>query len=451
MGKEGFLTAKAIGNRIKAKGLQKLKWYCQLCEKQCRDENGFKCHMKSESHIRQIKIFAENPDAHISHYSKMFEKGFIDQLFRFHGTKNVLANRIYNEYIAHKEHIHMNATRWSTLAEFVKYLGRESICVVEETERGWWVKYIDRDPNLIARQNAALNRSAEDIDDAKREDEQVLEQQRIARKRAALECRDEEGVDESDMTLTRDSDEKIALGSVSTSKILKRKKLSFQPITLSPGSLGVNRTQLSPLPPAQILSRPLTVMEQIMQEELARKEREQAAQDKTQLFAQANTSQSLEGSDIEAQDASLRKKYSNWLYVGLVVKITNKELEKGMYYGCKGIVMKVVDHFGAQVAVKEKDSTKTMATLLLDQDDLETTVPKQGHKGMIVRGLGRGLLATVMCVQKTEFNCDIQVESGSLKGTTLTARGYDDICRYDKDTVKAKEKEKKKEKKEKGR
>ncbi len=33
-----------IGNRIKAKGLQKLRWYCQLCQKQCRDENGFKCH-----------------------------------------------------------------------------------------------------------------------------------------------------------------------------------------------------------------------------------------------------------------------------------------------------------------------------------------------------------------------------------------------------------------------
>lgn len=40
MGKEkpGFLTAKAIGNRIKSKGLQKLRWYCQMCQKQCRDE-----------------------------------------------------------------------------------------------------------------------------------------------------------------------------------------------------------------------------------------------------------------------------------------------------------------------------------------------------------------------------------------------------------------------------
>jgi len=36
MGKDGksggFLTPKAIANRIKAKGLQKLRWYCQMCQ-----------------------------------------------------------------------------------------------------------------------------------------------------------------------------------------------------------------------------------------------------------------------------------------------------------------------------------------------------------------------------------------------------------------------------------
>ena len=44
MGKDGggFLAPKQIANRIKARGLQKLRWYCQMCQKQCRDENGFK-------------------------------------------------------------------------------------------------------------------------------------------------------------------------------------------------------------------------------------------------------------------------------------------------------------------------------------------------------------------------------------------------------------------------
>ncbi len=38
MPKNEFMTPKAIANRIKSKGLQKLRWYCQMCHKQCRDE-----------------------------------------------------------------------------------------------------------------------------------------------------------------------------------------------------------------------------------------------------------------------------------------------------------------------------------------------------------------------------------------------------------------------------
>lgn len=50
------LSVLQIANRIKAKGLQKLRWYCQLCQKQCRDENGFKCHQLSDSHRRQMEV-----------------------------------------------------------------------------------------------------------------------------------------------------------------------------------------------------------------------------------------------------------------------------------------------------------------------------------------------------------------------------------------------------------
>lgn len=41
------------------------------------------------------------------------------------GTKRVHNNIIYNEYISDRQHIHMNATRWETLTEFTKWLGRE--------------------------------------------------------------------------------------------------------------------------------------------------------------------------------------------------------------------------------------------------------------------------------------------------------------------------------------
>lgn len=59
MGKEkaGFLTPKAIANRIKAKGLQKLRWYCQMCQKQCRDEVLF-CFTMLEP-VMQIMRYVE--------------------------------------------------------------------------------------------------------------------------------------------------------------------------------------------------------------------------------------------------------------------------------------------------------------------------------------------------------------------------------------------------------
>ena len=69
-GKHDFLTPKAIANRIKSKGLQRLRWFCQVCQKQCRDENGFKCHTSSESHQRQMLIVAKNPNKFVAGYSQ---------------------------------------------------------------------------------------------------------------------------------------------------------------------------------------------------------------------------------------------------------------------------------------------------------------------------------------------------------------------------------------------
>ncbi len=40
----------------------RLPSYMQMCQKQCRDENGFKCHLTSEGHKRQMEIFGQNPE-----------------------------------------------------------------------------------------------------------------------------------------------------------------------------------------------------------------------------------------------------------------------------------------------------------------------------------------------------------------------------------------------------
>lgn len=109
MGKADFLSPKAIANRIKSKGLQKLRWYCQMCQKQCRDEvrkqtqtcfvscvfcwwwcfilcclllwvswqNGFKCHCMSESHQRQLLLASENPNKFMDYFSEWVHYGVV--------------------------------------------------------------------------------------------------------------------------------------------------------------------------------------------------------------------------------------------------------------------------------------------------------------------------------------------------------------------------------------
>ena len=87
-------SIKYLANKMKAKGLQKLRWYCQMCEKQCRDENGFKCHVSSEAHQRQLLIFADNPNKFLGSYSKEFEDGFMSLLKRCYGTKRIKATKV---------------------------------------------------------------------------------------------------------------------------------------------------------------------------------------------------------------------------------------------------------------------------------------------------------------------------------------------------------------------
>jgi hypothetical protein len=41
-----------------------------MCQKQCRDENGFKCHTMSESHLRQMRVYSENPAQIMEDFSK---------------------------------------------------------------------------------------------------------------------------------------------------------------------------------------------------------------------------------------------------------------------------------------------------------------------------------------------------------------------------------------------
>ncbi|KAH0608188.1 uncharacterized protein H6S33_002240 [Morchella sextelata] len=202
-------SLKSLNNKMKAKGLQRLRWYCQVCEKQCRDENGFKCHTQSESHVRQMLVIGDNAKKFITDYSTQFQRDFLLLLRTSHGEKKINANHFYQEYIANKEHVHMNATRWISLSEFVKHLGREGVCRVEEGEKGLFVSWVDSGPEAMQRQEAIQRKERQDRGDEEREQRAIREQVERARRDAEVAGRDLEGAEER--VLKRGEGEKIKL------------------------------------------------------------------------------------------------------------------------------------------------------------------------------------------------------------------------------------------------
>lgn len=136
--------------------------------------------------------------------------------------------QVYQEYIHDRNHTHMNSTQWETLTEFVKWLGKEGHCVVDETEKGWFIQYIDRDPEAIRRQEAINKKERMDLDDEERRSRFI--QQQIERTAAALKHSDETD-DARPSELKRDDDEdkvvfKLPVGAPSVKKNVGLKPLA---------------------------------------------------------------------------------------------------------------------------------------------------------------------------------------------------------------------------------
>lgn len=423
MPKADFMTPKAISNRIKSAGLQKLRWYCQMCNKQCRDENGFKCHTQSEGHLRQMRVFGENPTSIVAEFSREFEKGFMQTLSHRHGTKRVLCNKVYQEYISDKDHIHMNATFWSSLTGLCKYLGKEGKAVVDETEKGWYIQYVDRDPKTIAKQQSAERRRQCDIDEQERIANMISCQiqahqnklKDIEKSNNSENIEEEEGnesADEKEDEAEEKEQEKVEV----TLKVVEQKKRKLIQ------SFAVNSDEDE----AVVVG--------------VSKRSEQAAASKSnieQLIAQDTQRKIFE---LKALDKLQRTDW--WLTKDIVVKIVNRKVGDGSFYKEKGVVLRRVDGnpYVGEVAVEGKG-----VVLRLDQEHLETVLPRIGGAVLVVNGAGRGWSACLLRIHEEDYCCDVRLlqhldqdGSGELgsAGNALLRSGreiprlrYEDVCK----------------------
>ncbi|XP_058834039.1 DNA/RNA-binding protein KIN17 [Topomyia yanbarensis] len=382
-GKAEVGTPKYLANKMKAKGLQKLRWYCQMCEKQCRDENGFKCHTMSESHQRQILLFAGNAGKFIDSFSSEFMTGYMQILRRQFGTKRVAANKVYQEYISDRHHLHMNATKWHSLSEFVKFLGRNGHCVVDETEKGWYISYIDRDPETLAMQEKMAKKQKMDKDDAERLAEFIEEQVRRGQK--------EEEPTTSYTELKRDHEDETIK------------------IDLKLGSCSKTETK-----PIKLEKRPQDVLE-------VKKEKKFKSGSTSSEFKKPSALDELIREEEMKKEKSNRKDY--WLAEGIVVKLVTKSLGDD-YYKEKGVVVEMIDKYRAKIRLLE-----TGDKLKVDQAHLETVIPAVGKQVKVLNGGYRGNIAVLKEIDTDNYCVTIEIASGPLKGRILNNIQYEDISK----------------------
>lgn len=127
-----------------------------------------------------MAMFTENSTTYMDEFSREFEEGIMEIIRRKARSHRMSANVIYREYISNKSHFHMNATVWETLTDFVMYLGREGKCEVDETEKGWFVTYIDRDPETLRKIEERAKRERDELTSEEKHERAIEAQARVA-------------------------------------------------------------------------------------------------------------------------------------------------------------------------------------------------------------------------------------------------------------------------------
>ncbi|SBT80267.1 DNA/RNA-binding protein KIN17, putative [Plasmodium malariae] len=391
-------TPKWLANKMKAKGLQKLKWYCQMCEKQCRDENGFKCHRLSETHQRQMQIFCQDANKFMDEYSSMFEKEFMRLMKTKYCRARILANTVYTNMISDKTHIHMNATVWVTLTDFVLYLGKTGKCKIEQTERGWYLEYIDREK--IEREKAYEERKKIEYSYEELKEKKINEAIEEAKKKGNFIESEYTGMDKK-------NDEKIVISSIksfstNSSKMpkpnvniflkeaLKRsgkekekdeKNENKEKLNTSKNEQRIENAEA--LKKGTLKKRPLTSLDLlILENEEKKKIKGAISKLKNENDNNVGTSEKYYAkNDQKTED----DKNDIWISKNIIVKIIDK---KHKYYNNKGVIVSIFASEDNKCEIQISNYAKK--TVYAYQKQLQTVIPKIGRRILILRGKYKG-------------------------------------------------------------
>lgn len=362
--------------------------------------------------MRQMAIFGEDPERVVEGFSEQFETHFLEHMRCSHRFSRVSASEVYNEFIADRFHVHMNSTRWLTLTDFITYLGREGKLTVEETPRGLYIRYVDRNDEGRLREESRAKRMRAEQGEEERRMKRYMQMQKAGGGGQELVREDGGAIERT----AGDADEQIkfAFGKQATAMQVQARpaplplfddKRTQQGRGVAAGTSGTgsrspteeqNRRKEGGSHPAQSAGgEKKSALESIMEEQERARERQQ------------------------------RKDY--WVRDGIVVKILDKKLQAQGLYKKKGTVVRVIDKYVAEVEVASSGDGETLL-VRVDQSKLETVIPKIDGRVYIVNGAYRGCQGTLVKIKESEFKGVILVADGPYKGKRAVLE-YEDFSK----------------------
>ena len=125
----------------------------------------------------------------------------------------------------------------------------------------------------------------------------------------------------------------------------------------------------------------------------------------------------------EEENKKKTKRKENWIEKNLVVKVVTKKVPE-KYQKKKGVIERVEDRFLAHVRMSESN-----ALIKIDQNDLETVIPKEGNLVKIVNGAYHGEIAKLLRVNQEAINATVRIEKGYHKDRQVDVE-FEDICKF---------------------
>ncbi|KAJ8613585.1 hypothetical protein CTAYLR_006158 [Chrysophaeum taylorii] len=363
-------TPKWISTQWKKKGLNKLRWYCGLCQVSCRDANGFQLHLAHENHLRREAEAAERGAVRdtaarylADEYSEAFERSYLRYLVQHKLGQRVRAHEAYKSINPDdRQHDVMKKTCWGTLGRFIADLRERGEVDAWRDDDGWIVTVWEGCPACAW---ASLpDREAKKIQSRLDQQDAPLgwgDVGRLSRKRGSKDDDTEEAFDRAAKTAEDDYGES------------------------------------QPLP-----------------------------EDRAVVFVRPGGATS---SSKRRRGFFLPKKESSstttWLRAGLVVRArAGPSFAGGRFDDVKCVVRRVQDR---RCLVARLDDETGEETADLEESRLETVLPAIGKPVRVVAGPHAGALATLEAVHLDDFNATVRLLLPEGESSVLLP--YEAICK----------------------